>query len=355
MQITEKLSILLIICWLISLIIVAQQESFSRSEEVRLVKVAVAAPEINAEPHNQDNILEMKNEFPRLGVSVEEVNERYTEEVLLSNQINQPELEQLLEKTQKANFILRQNLENLEMTLQQQKEINHNLLSAKSESDARISSLETELENLKTHNISACLTKENSKLIEDLEFEKQRLEEELSQLKQARDKNREISESDVAILRDQVQSLKELLVNSEQGINSLSQQDSQALKQEQVTNNLNEEITNNIDNDLRQHSIYRLSELQNIQQEINASSEVTVEQLERLEKARLAFEEAQQNVSESIGALGVHIVTKGDTLSEIAVNYYNDLTRWPEILNVNNFLVGDPDNIFPGFVLILPN
>ena len=54
------------------------------------------------------------------------------------------------------------------------------------------------------------------------------------------------------------------------------------------------------------------------------------------------------------GALRVHLVQRGDTLSGIAQAYFGDGNRWPEIFDLNRGLISDPDRIAPGQVLVLP-
>ena len=52
-------------------------------------------------------------------------------------------------------------------------------------------------------------------------------------------------------------------------------------------------------------------------------------------------------------ALHVYVVQSGDTLSEIAQGQLGDANRWQEIFELNRALVSDPDEIFPGQVLVL--
>ena len=54
------------------------------------------------------------------------------------------------------------------------------------------------------------------------------------------------------------------------------------------------------------------------------------------------------------GALHVHLVESGETLSGIAEHELGDATRWPEIFDLNRPLIDDPDKIHPGQVLALP-
>jgi peptidoglycan hydrolase-like protein with peptidoglycan-binding domain len=52
-------------------------------------------------------------------------------------------------------------------------------------------------------------------------------------------------------------------------------------------------------------------------------------------------------------ALNVYVVQSGDTLSEIAQEQLGDASRWREIFELNRALISDPDEIFPGQVLVL--
>ena len=49
-----------------------------------------------------------------------------------------------------------------------------------------------------------------------------------------------------------------------------------------------------------------------------------------------------------------HDVAPGDTLSGLAVRYYDDETRWPSIFAANRDVIADPDLIFPGQRLRIP-
>ncbi len=47
-------------------------------------------------------------------------------------------------------------------------------------------------------------------------------------------------------------------------------------------------------------------------------------------------------------------VQRGDTLSEIAERELANANRWREIFELNRDVIEDPDEIFPGQVLVLP-
>jgi nucleoid-associated protein YgaU len=51
----------------------------------------------------------------------------------------------------------------------------------------------------------------------------------------------------------------------------------------------------------------------------------------------------------------VYTVRRGDTLSSIAKKHLGDANRWPEIFELNQEVISDPDEIFPGQVLLIPN
>jgi nucleoid-associated protein YgaU len=50
-----------------------------------------------------------------------------------------------------------------------------------------------------------------------------------------------------------------------------------------------------------------------------------------------------------------HTVQKGDTLSKIAKSVYGDWKRYPEIFEANKPMLTDPDLIYPGQVLRIPD
>jgi nucleoid-associated protein YgaU len=50
----------------------------------------------------------------------------------------------------------------------------------------------------------------------------------------------------------------------------------------------------------------------------------------------------------------VYTVRSGDTLSSIARKQLGDAERWPEIFELNGDVISDPDEIFPGQVLLIP-
>ena len=52
---------------------------------------------------------------------------------------------------------------------------------------------------------------------------------------------------------------------------------------------------------------------------------------------------------------GVHTVTQNQTLSHIGLNIYEEAVYWPLIFTANSNKVSDPDKIFKGYTLTIPN
>ena len=50
----------------------------------------------------------------------------------------------------------------------------------------------------------------------------------------------------------------------------------------------------------------------------------------------------------------LHVVARGETLSGIALDELGEANRWPEIFDLNRAIVSNPDVIFPDQVLLLP-
>jgi nucleoid-associated protein YgaU len=50
----------------------------------------------------------------------------------------------------------------------------------------------------------------------------------------------------------------------------------------------------------------------------------------------------------------IHVVEKGQTLSQIAEQYYGSQRQWPKILNANRDTLPDPNRLTPGSKLIIP-
>lgn len=80
---------------------------------------------------------------------------------------------------------------------------------------------------------------------------------------------------------------------------------------------------------------------------------VTLLELNQREEALINLQEAQTNVANLSGAQ-IYTVQPGDSLSAISSELYGSSVRWEEILTTNNYIIDDPDVIFPGFQLIIP-
>jgi nucleoid-associated protein YgaU len=50
-----------------------------------------------------------------------------------------------------------------------------------------------------------------------------------------------------------------------------------------------------------------------------------------------------------------HAVVSGDTLGKIAKHYYGNAMKYPEIFEANKPMLSDPDKIYVGQVLRIPN
>jgi nucleoid-associated protein YgaU len=48
-------------------------------------------------------------------------------------------------------------------------------------------------------------------------------------------------------------------------------------------------------------------------------------------------------------------VKRGDNLSKIAKHVYGDAGKWKKIFEANSDTLKDPDKIYPGQVLIIPD
>jgi nucleoid-associated protein YgaU len=70
-------------------------------------------------------------------------------------------------------------------------------------------------------------------------------------------------------------------------------------------------------------------------------------------KVRSAVSSTESSTSSS-GARS-HTVQKGDTLSHLAKQYYGKASEWTRIFEANRNLLDDPDRIFPGQVLRIPD
>lgn len=50
-----------------------------------------------------------------------------------------------------------------------------------------------------------------------------------------------------------------------------------------------------------------------------------------------------------------HTVAKGESLSKIAKQYYGDVKQWKKIFEANKDSIKNPDLIFPGQVIKIPD
>jgi nucleoid-associated protein YgaU len=57
----------------------------------------------------------------------------------------------------------------------------------------------------------------------------------------------------------------------------------------------------------------------------------------------------------TIGSGKTYVVVKGDSLSKIAKREYGDANKWRTIYEANNDLIKDPDLIYPGQELTIPD
>lgn len=73
-----------------------------------------------------------------------------------------------------------------------------------------------------------------------------------------------------------------------------------------------------------------------------------------LDATREALREAQLEIAMLTRALGVYTVQPGDHLYGIAEFFYRDAKRWPEIVAANAALIGRPEHIRAGSVLVIP-
>jgi nucleoid-associated protein YgaU len=62
----------------------------------------------------------------------------------------------------------------------------------------------------------------------------------------------------------------------------------------------------------------------------------------------------RMEVEEEAPEATFYTVRSGDTLSKIAKEHYGDASRYPEIFEANRPMLSDPDKIYPGQVLRIP-
>lgn len=85
----------------------------------------------------------------------------------------------------------------------------------------------------------------------------------------------------------------------------------------------------------------------------------------RKEKARADFSNVRSGGSSTAPSPGVggpepsmtgrtYVVVSGDSLSRIAQRQYGDAQKWPKIYEANRNIIKDPDLIYPGQELRIP-
>jgi len=74
----------------------------------------------------------------------------------------------------------------------------------------------------------------------------------------------------------------------------------------------------------------------------------------RIDKVDESITVAEDDESESESESEMYVVEKGDTLWAIATATYGHGSRYPEIFEANKPMLTDPDLIFPGQVLRIP-
>lgn len=109
--------------------------------------------------------------------------------------------------------------------------------------------------------------------------------------------------------------------------------DSMSLQTEQPENEINNPVTNS-------------TRIVNVKPENRDNADIS-----------LSSENKQSQVPEQdeiIKPQKFHIVTKGQTLSDIAYKYYGAASKWQKIFNANRNVLSDPDKLQPGMKLIIP-
>ncbi len=62
-----------------------------------------------------------------------------------------------------------------------------------------------------------------------------------------------------------------------------------------------------------------------------------------------------QQPSTSLSQPRDYVIKGGDTLSKIAKQYYGNANEWRRIYEANKQTISDPDKIFPGQKIIIPD
>ena len=61
-----------------------------------------------------------------------------------------------------------------------------------------------------------------------------------------------------------------------------------------------------------------------------------------------------ETISPPVTAGRTYVVVSGDSLSKIAKREYGDAQKWPKIYEANRSIIKDPDLIYPGQELRIP-
>jgi nucleoid-associated protein YgaU len=72
------------------------------------------------------------------------------------------------------------------------------------------------------------------------------------------------------------------------------------------------------------------------------------------EKARLVAKQVPASSESSLGSGQQYTVKAGDTLSRLAMQFYNSMNKWEKIYEANKEHVKNPNYIFIGQKLIIP-
>jgi nucleoid-associated protein YgaU len=69
------------------------------------------------------------------------------------------------------------------------------------------------------------------------------------------------------------------------------------------------------------------------------------------------FSDVSGSSSSTAGAKGgrIYTIAKGDTLGKIAKQFYGDAKQWKKIHEANKDIIKNPDLIYPGQVIKIPD
>ncbi|SEH05901.1 LysM peptidoglycan-binding domain-containing protein [Candidatus Venteria ishoeyi] len=66
------------------------------------------------------------------------------------------------------------------------------------------------------------------------------------------------------------------------------------------------------------------------------------------------LEQEQQQLAKLTRAKAIHTVRRGESLSALANKYYRNSLRWQDIYQANQHVLGNPDGLEAGYVLVIP-